>query len=62
MKRHTELLLDKAKHAIQAAEVLRDADQIDLAAGRLYYAMFTSQKHSSTTAGSFSTSWKRRRS
>ncbi|MFW6012532.1 MAG: HEPN domain-containing protein [bacterium] len=39
MKRHTELLLDKAKHAIQAAEVLRDADQIDFAAGRLYYAM-----------------------
>ena len=40
MKAETERLLDKAGHAIRAAEILLDADEGDFAAGRAYYAMF----------------------
>ncbi len=40
MKVETERLLDKAEHAIRAAEILLDADEKDFAAGRAYYAMF----------------------
>jgi uncharacterized protein (UPF0332 family) len=40
MKVETERLLDKAEHAIRAAEILLDADEGDFAAGRAYYAMF----------------------
>lgn len=40
MKVETERLLDKAEHAIRAAEILLDADEGDFAAGRACYAMF----------------------
>jgi uncharacterized protein (UPF0332 family) len=40
MKVETERLLDKAEHAVRAAEILLDADEPDFAAGRAYYAMF----------------------
>ncbi|MBN2466324.1 HEPN domain-containing protein [candidate division WOR-3 bacterium] len=40
MKAETARLLDKAQHAIRAAEILLDADERDFAAGRAYYAMF----------------------
>jgi uncharacterized protein (UPF0332 family) len=40
MKAETERLLDKAEHAIRAAEILLDAREKDFAAGRAYYAMF----------------------
>ena len=40
MKVETARLLDKAEHAIRAAEILLDADEGDFAAGRAYYAMF----------------------
>jgi uncharacterized protein (UPF0332 family) len=40
MKVEAERLLDKAEHAIRAAEILLDADEGDFAAGRAYYAMF----------------------
>jgi len=33
-------LLDKADHALHAAELLRDGGEMDFAAGRVYYAMF----------------------
>lgn len=39
MKDTTQLLLEKAERAIRAAEVLRDADEAEFAAGRVYYAM-----------------------
>lgn len=39
MKETTRLLLDKAERAIHAAEVLRDAEEAEFAAGRVYYAM-----------------------
>jgi len=39
MKAETERLLDKAEHAIRAAEILLDADEKDFAAGRAYYAV-----------------------
>ncbi len=40
MKTETERLLDKAEHAIRAAEILLDADEKDFAVGRACYAMF----------------------
>jgi uncharacterized protein (UPF0332 family) len=40
VKVEAERLLDKAEHAIRAAEILLDADEKDFAAGRAYYAMF----------------------
>jgi len=40
VKVETERLLDKAEHAIRAAEILLDADEKDFAAGRAYYALF----------------------
>ncbi len=40
MKAETGRLLDKAGHAIRAAEILLDSDEGDFAAGRAYYAMF----------------------
>lgn len=40
MKAETGRLLDKAGHAIRAAQILLDADEGDFAAGRAYYAMF----------------------
>lgn len=40
MKAEARRLLDKAEHAIRAAEILLDADEKDFAAGRAYYAMF----------------------
>jgi len=40
MKEATKKLLDKAAHAIHAAEVLRKEQELDFAAGRAYYAMF----------------------
>jgi uncharacterized protein (UPF0332 family) len=40
MKAETERLMDKAEHAIRAAEILLNADERDFAAGRAYYAMF----------------------
>ena len=40
MKVEAERLLDKAGHAIRAAEILLDAEERDFAAGRAYYAMF----------------------
>ena len=40
MKAEAVRLLDKAGHAIRAAEILLDADEGDFAAGRAYYAMF----------------------
>jgi uncharacterized protein (UPF0332 family) len=39
MKETTRLLLEKAERAIRAGEVLRDADEAEFAAGRVYYAM-----------------------
>jgi uncharacterized protein (UPF0332 family) len=40
VKVEAERLLDKAGHAIRAAEILLDAEERDFAAGRAYYAMF----------------------
>lgn len=40
MKEETPKLLDKAVHAIRAAETLLRADEVDFAIGRAYYAMF----------------------
>jgi uncharacterized protein (UPF0332 family) len=40
MKAETGRLLDKAEHAIRAADILLEADEKDFAAGRAYYAMF----------------------
>jgi len=40
MKEATKKLLDKAAHAIHAAQVLQKEGEIDFAAGRAYYAMF----------------------
>ena len=40
VKEATQQLLEKAAHAIHAAEVLMKDDEIDFAAGRAYYAMF----------------------
>lgn len=40
MKEHTRNLLDKAHHAIHAAEILLREGEMDSAAGRAYYAMF----------------------
>ncbi len=40
MKRKTEQLLNKAQEAIEAAELLLEADKNNFAAGRAYYAMF----------------------
>ena len=40
MKAETRRLLDKAEHAIRAAEILLDAEERDFAVGRAYYAMF----------------------
>jgi uncharacterized protein (UPF0332 family) len=39
MKDHTRLLLEKADHAIRAAKILGEADEIEFATGRLYYSM-----------------------
>ncbi len=39
MKEHTRLLLEKADHALRAARILEESDEIEFAAGRLYYAM-----------------------
>jgi len=39
MKEHTKLLFEKADHAIRSARILRQSDEIEFAAGRLYYAM-----------------------
>ena len=40
MKKETQMLLEKASHAIHAAKVLLEEDEIDFSAGRAYYAMF----------------------
>lgn len=40
MKRQSQLLLDKAHHALHAAEVLLREKEMEFAAGRAYYAMF----------------------
>ena len=40
MKESTKKLLEKAGHAIHAAEVLLKDAETDFAAGRVYYAMF----------------------
>ncbi len=40
MKAEAERLLDKAGHAIRAAQILLDAEERDFAAERAYYAMF----------------------
>lgn len=40
MKKKTEQLLDKAKDAIEAAELLLGGGKNSFAAGRAYYAMF----------------------
>jgi len=40
VKAETGRLLDKAEHAIRAAEILLDAEERDFAVGRAYYAMF----------------------
>jgi uncharacterized protein (UPF0332 family) len=40
LKEQSRLLLDKARHAIRAAEILTREDETDFAAGRAYYAMF----------------------
>lgn len=40
MKEQTHKLLDKAGHAIHAAELLFEGGELDFAAGRGYYAMF----------------------
>ena len=40
MKKKTEQLLAKAEDAIEAAELLHEADKNEFAAGRAYYAMF----------------------
>lgn len=38
MKEHARLLLEKADHALRAARILEESDEIEFAAGRLYYA------------------------
>ena len=40
MTEHSRRLLEKARHAIRAAEILFREDESDSAAGRAYYAMF----------------------
>jgi len=40
MKRKTQQLLNKAREAVEAAEILLEAGKNDFAAGRAYYAMF----------------------
>jgi uncharacterized protein (UPF0332 family) len=40
MKEATQQLLDKAARAIHAAETLLQADDVEFATGRAYYAMF----------------------
>src|SRR3989338_2853635 len=40
MKSETAKLLDKAKHAIHATEILLRDEEEEFAAGRAYYAMF----------------------
>lgn len=40
MKEQSRLLLEKARRAIRAAEILTREDETDFAAGRAYYAMF----------------------
>ncbi len=40
MKTETRKLLDKASHALHAAELLLRGGETDFAAGRAYYAMF----------------------
>lgn len=40
MKEVTQQLLDKAARAIHAAETLLQADDVEFATGRAYYAMF----------------------
>ncbi len=40
MKNQSQLLLEKARHAIHAAEILLREKETDFAAGRVYYAMF----------------------
>ena len=40
MKEAVGKLLEKARRAIHAAEVLLKDDEVDFAAGRVYYAMF----------------------
>jgi uncharacterized protein (UPF0332 family) len=40
LKKQSRLLIEKARHAIHAAEVLIREGETDFAAGRAYYAMF----------------------
>jgi len=40
LKRQSRLLLDKAHHAIHAAEILIREGEVEFAVGRAYYAMF----------------------
>lgn len=40
MKEHTLKLLDRARDAIEAADILLTNEKVDIAAGRAYYAMF----------------------
>ena len=40
MKEHTLKLLDRARDAIEAADVLLTNEKVDIAAGRAYYVMF----------------------
>lgn len=40
MKDHTQLLVEKAEHSIRAAQIVLEAREAELAAGRAYYAMF----------------------
>jgi len=39
MKDHTNLLFEKADHALRSARLLREGGEIEFAAGRVYYAM-----------------------
>jgi uncharacterized protein (UPF0332 family) len=40
LKPKTRRLLEKAHHAIRGAEILLQGNEADIAAGRIYYAMF----------------------
>jgi uncharacterized protein (UPF0332 family) len=40
MKETTRQLFDRAVDAIEAAEILLTSEKVDIAAGRVYYAMF----------------------